>query len=224
MPITPNPDITSRLMSWTTESTSADANIEVLTIEGVNVVVNNVLQSGFLGTVALNTANGYDVDVVAVTDPWGNLPVLNWSIQFDNGIQVVSQGTITRAKIENLGDGWELDFEGNNLKLPDGRLKRDPTIGTEALIRLQVHRGEWWGDLELGSTLHLINDTKNAKKEADDAIRLALKPMIDRGALAEIRTSDVLVQEPEGALYIRVELFPVAGDNSIDLGRLPLGG
>jgi len=223
-PVSPNPDVTKHIMSWSTESDASPANIESLTVEGVPVVVNNVLQtSDFIGTISANGANGFDVDVLAKQDPWGSLPGIDWSIRFDNGIEVTIVGTIAPAREENVGDGWALDGDGNNIKTRDGRLKRDPTVTTEAIIRLKVHRGKWPFDLDIGSLFWTIKTTTDAKKKAEPYARQALQPMIESGKISEISVSNVQVQEPDGAMYVEISVLPVGGKNAVFLGRFQLG-
>lgn len=223
-PVSPTPGITSRLMQWSTASDDADADIESLTLEGTSAVVNNVVQSGFTGTCAANADGGYDVDVLATVDQWQKLPALDWSIRFNNGVTVTKTGIISKIRAANLGTGWYINSDGDNETTNDGRLKRDNTILTRALIRLKVRRGQWTLDPNFGCRVWTIETTKNAGRLAETYIREALQPMIDDGSIDTITVGNVKVREPDGGLYVEIGILPVGAANTVSLGRLSLGG
>ena len=222
-PQTPNVDPSRYVMSWSTASTSAVADIESLTAGGLTLVTNNAIQAGFRGSVVLNSAGGWDVDLFSLPGEWARLSSIPWSIQFDNGIEVTETGTIAKPKIANPGEGWFLDENGDNKKTPDGRLLRDPTVHTRCVIRLKVRRGQWALDPAFGSRLWEIDTTTDVKRKAQAAIEEALQPEIDNGSIVDVLVGAVQTDHENGFVYIPVEIYPTGADGSLFIGRFLVG-
>jgi hypothetical protein len=96
VPLSPNGNFLHVPMVWGSGSDGPTANIEQLTIGGLSAVVNNVIQSGFSGSITLNGSSGYTVSIVALADYWQADYTLPWSIQIDNGIEKVFTGEIIK--------------------------------------------------------------------------------------------------------------------------------
>lgn len=91
-PASPNSQFTTTPLVWSTASQDATpASIVSLTIEGETAVSNNVVQSGWSGTVTLNADNGYTVSIVATSDRWQTEYQLDWSVDFNNGFATVTE-------------------------------------------------------------------------------------------------------------------------------------
>jgi len=95
-PTSPNGDVTSRPMVWSVGADAVQADIVELILGGKSVVLNNIVQSEFTGTVTLNAQNGYDVSVVSNEDFWKSEYSIAWSIKFSNGIEITETGTIVK--------------------------------------------------------------------------------------------------------------------------------
>lgn len=198
--------------------------IEDLTIGTQPAIINDVIQPGFHGSIISDGANGLIASVTPESDYWVGLIFIPWSLQFDNGIEVIVTGTICIDEGPNPGDGWlikeqspYLDYELTTF----GKLKRDPTISTRARIRLLTRRGEWFGSPDLGSRLHTIRIMKGIVSVAQLFIVEALQPMVDDGSIAEIVFGDTIVNHEDNTTGIECELVAATGDR-INLGAIPL--
>jgi len=91
-PTSPNPDITdpTHPMEWRTEDLDSTSSIALLQIEGMDVVVNNVLQPGFTGTVVANGQGGWDVSIVANNDYWPGQTRIDWTLKAADLFNIVN--------------------------------------------------------------------------------------------------------------------------------------
>jgi hypothetical protein len=99
-PVTPNPNYFNEVpMTWSvTDVLGGTTVINSLTLEGISAVTNNVVQSGFTGTVTANADGGYDISIVADTDIFVALGQFDWSITFTDGASSVTEtGTIVKG-------------------------------------------------------------------------------------------------------------------------------
>lgn len=79
-PASPNPNVTDPRypIYWRSEDPDSASSVVLIRLEGVDVVVNNILQPEFYGTVVENGQGGWDVSVNALTDMWPGLTRLTW--------------------------------------------------------------------------------------------------------------------------------------------------
>lgn len=95
-----------------------------------------------------------------------------------------------------------------------GELACDPALGlvNAAYLRLAVPLGSWFGDVRLGSNLHLLQREKDVQRVftlAKQYAEAALKPMLDDGRLSSIA---VRTERPQqGWLALGVEITDALG-------------
>jgi hypothetical protein len=95
-PSSPNQNLTTVSMDWSSGSPAAQADTTILTIGGKTAIVNNVVQSDFTGTSIVNGSSGYDISLVANEDFWKSEYSIDWSITLDNGTVAIFTGTIVK--------------------------------------------------------------------------------------------------------------------------------
>ena len=98
-PTSPNPDITDPTypMEWRTEDPDSTSSITLLQIEGVDVIVANVLQPGWTGTVVANGQGGWDVSINADNDYWPSKTQIAWNLTAADIFNTVNyNGTIDK--------------------------------------------------------------------------------------------------------------------------------
>lgn len=110
-----------------------------------------------------------------------------------------------------------------DLSLDDyGRLVEDKTVVTRCLIRLMTRRGAYWRDPTMGSRLHEITTTKDARVRVQRLCEEALAPMIQDGSILAVETGEV-EEMPSGQLRVQIFIH-VTEEQIADIGALPLGG
>ena len=130
----------------------------------------------------------------------------------------------------NPGDGWLIapgspgDYEINT----DKTLRRDRTVQTRCFLRLATRKGSYSIDPEFGSTLHLIQITKDSDQQVRDAVTDALEPMIDDGSILSIVIEVDSVPESIDELNVikaRVSVMVpgVTETETITVGDFPIG-
>jgi phage gp46-like protein len=96
-----------------------------------------------------------------------------------------------------------------------GELTVDPAHGlvNAAYLRLTVPLGSWFGDVTLGSKLHLLQREKDVARVfllARQYSEAALKPMLDDGRLKSVA---VRTEHPQaGWLSLAIEITDALGD------------
>lgn len=96
-----------------------------------------------------------------------------------------------------------------------GELARDPAHGlvNAAYLRLAVPLGSWFGDVTLGSRLHLLQREKDVQRVfalAQQYAEQALQPMLDDGRLGSV---SVRTDHPQqGWLALGIEITDALGD------------
>lgn len=108
-----------------------------------------------------------------------------------------------------------------DLVASSGRIVRDGTIASRAMLRLRARRGSCYYDSELGSRLHELKTLEQARRKFLLYCKEALKPMLDAG---EIKGLTLGGFETDAAGVVLAQLLvQVSEEEYVKLETLPLG-
>jgi len=109
-PLSPNGNFTAVPMIWVIGDDVGGGKASSIVLEGKTVVTNNVIQSGFTGTVVANAYNGYTISVVADEHyrEWQPLYELDWAIDMVDDVFNTSSDSGSIIKYVSLPPPDEL--------------------------------------------------------------------------------------------------------------------
>lgn len=222
-PDSPNSDYYStRPMVWEVTDLDGTPSVTLLTIGGIPAVVNNVIQSGFSGTVS--TAGGVcTVSLLASSNIFKSAPSFSWVINFTDGSLSGSEsGTIykyyspvdrNQNNAQSIKYHWSIG-DSKDLDIDSGMVVRDTSIISEVRFRLTCRRGQWWVDKKIGSRLHEIKTSKNAKTRVAQYVKEALAEMLRDKRISSISVEDVSFDSKTGSMYIAIVIETPDGEKA----------
>jgi len=88
-----------------------------------------------------------------------------------------------------------------------GHLVTDATVHSRVLVRLRAHRGAWYRDATMGSDLHKLELTKQAKAKVDATVQDALRPLVTAGEIDKVELSELDVDDGTGRASAAFRLY-----------------